>query len=132
MTFLRFFFAFDVIGPDVIIISPVWKKQSEKLTLANDPCPMILTKLKPFTEYRPIYDLMKVLIKGKIQSPRKLLQNKGTWVVVIECSMSCLKEHQGSEGFLIPYQNHKHFKQEFVRIKKEVFHSCITSSLWMN
>ena len=66
------FFAFDAIGPDVIIISPVWKKQSDKLTLDNDPCPMILTDLKQFTEYIPIYGLMKVLLKGKIQSPRKL------------------------------------------------------------
>ena len=37
------FVAFDAIGPDVIFISTVWKKQSDKLTLANDPCPMILT-----------------------------------------------------------------------------------------
>ena len=115
------FVAFDAIGPDVIFISPVWKKQSDKLTLANDPCPMILTVLKPFTEYRTIYGLMKVLLKGKIQLPRKLLQNKGTWIVVIECSMSCLKEHQGLEGFLIPNQNHNNFKQKYARIKKRSF-----------
>ena len=60
---------------------------------------------------------MKVLLKGKIQSPRKLLQNKGTWIVVIECSMSCLKEHQGLEGFLIPNQNHNNFKQKFAQKK---------------
>ena len=79
------FVEFDAIGPNVIIISPVWKEQSDKLTLANDPCPMILTDLKPFIKYRPIYGLMKVILKCKIQSPRKLLQNKGTWIVVIEC-----------------------------------------------
>ena len=38
--------------------------------------------------------------------------------MVIECSMSCLKEHQGLEGFLIPYQNHNNFKHKFARIKK--------------
>ena len=75
---------------------------------------MIFTHLKPFTEYIPIYGLMKVLLKGKIKPPRKLLQNEGTWIVVIECSMSCLKEHQGPEGFLIPYQNHNNFLGGFI------------------
>ena len=73
------FVAFDAIGPDVIIIYPVRKKQSYNLTLANDPCPMILTDLKPFTEYRPIYGLMKILLKGKFNHQGSCCKIKVLW-----------------------------------------------------
>lgn len=63
---------------------------------------------------------MNVLLNGKIKSPRKLLRNKGTMIVVIECRMLYLTEHKGLDGYLIPYaKNSYSSQQKFARIRKQ-------------
>lgn len=120
------FVASDTNGPDTILIPQEWKILSRSLVLKYDKQSIPAELGSRYLQPRPIMGMTRFLLNGNNhtsprKSDRKLLPNKGTTIVVIECRKSCLSEHQGSNEFLIPFQVTKGSNQTFACIRKDVF-----------